>query len=819
MKFINGLFIILFFIMNVYTQERKSIEAHRFLVPPTIDGNISENEWEQVKPATNFTLFQPEIRSGEKIPNGYETYVYFGYDDNAIYVAAQLNHPEPNEIPSEFSERDEMDAISEKFLISIDTYDSTKERFTFFVTSSGGLIDGLNTGDFNEDGLRFNTLFDAKVKKNEAGWSAEVIIPYSALRFPNKKNHNWGINFGRNIKDFEEMYVWNPVDERILKFYQTMGLVKNIQDIKPPTRLFFYPYLQSSINFQKNLKPSSSYSAGLDLKYGISNSFTLDATLIPDFGQVTFDDEELNLTPFEQEFDENRPFFTEGADLFKIVDRATYNGGSFFYSRRIGQKTSIDQDKILNNGDELLSFDETPKLLNSIKLTGTTNSNLSIGLLNAITDKSYALIRDDNDNVRKELISPLTNFNILSLSQKIINDYSSIGFINGNLNRESSFEDSNNYAFMASLFDNNRNFNLKGYFFKTVAPRLSEKSGTRTIINFNELKGNFRYYISINATDRYYNQNEIGFYNSNNFIQYGSRVSYQILNKNNLFRSFQTGLYIGYQTRFDSNVKNRSGFSLWTTFQTNDLWSFTIRSRGVSRLKDWYETRTVDRFILDPKSLSTTIGIDSDNTKKFSFGTDYIFTTYQTYQFNENKKQNEFRFYVDYRVSENFSLNIRTSNEKKNDDVGFLMKRDGLIYFGLRNIESIENNLRMEYNFNRDASLSLRFRNFWSSADYYEKLFELLDNGTRKEADYSILNKNPNTNFNIWNLDLNFEWWFAPGSNIVLLYRNQIFNRDNQSAINYYSSLKNLFEIPVEHQFSLRLNYLIDYNKLRRKIR
>jgi len=819
MKFINSLFIILFFIINTYAQERKSVEAHRFIEPPTIDGNISENEWEQIKPATNFTLFQPEIRSGEKIPNGYETYVYFGYDDKAIYVAAQLNHPEPNEIPAEFSERDDMDAISEKFLISIDTYDNTKERFTFFVTSSGGLIDGLNTGDFNEDGLKFNTLFDAKVKKNEAGWSAEVIIPYSALRFPNKKNHNWGINFGRNIKDFEEMYVWSPVDERILKFYQTMGLVKNIQDIKPPTRLFFYPYLQSSINFQKNLKPSSSYSAGLDLKYGISNSFTLDATLIPDFGQVTFDDEELNLTPFEQEFDENRPFFTEGADLFKIVDGGSFRGGSFFYSRRIGQKTSINEDEILNNGDELLSFDETPKLLNSIKLTGTTNKNLSIGLINAITDKSYALIRDDNGNVRKELITPLTNFNVLSLSQKIINDYSTIGFINGNLNRESSFEDANNHAFMANLFDNNRNFNFKGYIFRTVAPRLSQKSGNRYIFSLSELKGNFRYSFSVNGTDRYYNQNEIGFYNSNNFIQYGSRVSYQILNKNNFLRRFESGLYIGYQTRFDSSMKNRNGFRLYSSFQTNDLWRYSFSTRGVSKKKDWYETRTSDRFILDPKELNTSIGIDSDNTKKFSFGTDYIFTTYQNYQFNENKKQNEFRFYIDYRISEKLSINISTSNEKKNDDVGFLMKRDGLIYFGLRNIESIENNLRMEYNFNRDASLSLRFRNFWSSADYYEKLFELLDNGTRKEADYSILNNNPNTNFNIWNLDLNFEWWFAPGSNIILLYRNQVFNRDNQSGLNYYNSLKNLFEIPVEHQFSLRLNYLIDYNKLKRKIR
>ena len=450
MKYIYCGFFFFTFLFNVFSQERKIIEAYRFQVPPKIDGIISEKEWKKIIPATNFTLFQPENRSGEKIPVGYETYVYFGYDDKAIYVAAQLNHPDPNNIPSEFSERDDMDAISEKFLVSIDTYDNTKERFTFFVTSSGGLIDGLNTGDFDEDGLKFNTLFDAKIQKNNNGWSTEIIIPYSALRFPNKKNHSWGINFGRNIKDFEEMYVWSPVDERILKFYQTMGLVKNILDIKPPTRLFFYPYVQSAVNFQKKSKPSSSYSAGLDLKYGISNSFTIDATLIPDFGQVTFDDEELNLTPFEQEFDENRPFFTEGADLFKIVDGASYRGGSFFYSRRIGQRTEIDENEILNDGDQLLSYDETPKLLNSIKLTGTTNNNLSIGLLNAITDKSFAFISEGN-NIRKELITPLTNFNVLSLSQKILNDYSTIGFINGNLNRESSFEDANNYAFMANI--------------------------------------------------------------------------------------------------------------------------------------------------------------------------------------------------------------------------------------------------------------------------------------------------------------------------------------------------------------------------------
>ena len=239
-----------------------------------------------------------------------------------------------------------------------------------------------------------------------------------------------------------------------------------------------------------------------------------------------------------------------------------FRSGSFFYSRRIGQRTSINEDEILNGGDQLLSYDETPKLLNSIKLTGTTNNNLSIGFINAITDKSYALIKDSNDNIRRELITPLTNFNVLSLSQKIINDYSVIGFINGNLNRESSFEDANNHAFMANLFDNNRNFNFRAYLFKTVAPRLSQKSGNRYIFSLSELKGNFRYSLSVNGTDRYYNQNEIGFYNSKNFIQYGSRVSYHLLNKNNFLRRLESGLYIGYQTRFDSKIKNRNGFKI-----------------------------------------------------------------------------------------------------------------------------------------------------------------------------------------------------------------------------------------------------------------
>ena len=127
------------------------------------------------------------------------------------------------------------------------------------------------------------------------------------------------------------------------------------------------------------------------MKYGLSNSFTLDLTLIPDFGQVAFDDEELNLSPFEQRFDENRAFFTEGASMFEKADLG-FRPGDFFYSRRIGQKLNFNENDYLNENDEILNYDRKPKLINSVKITGITENKLSIGIINAVTDKAKAYI-------------------------------------------------------------------------------------------------------------------------------------------------------------------------------------------------------------------------------------------------------------------------------------------------------------------------------------------------------------------------------------------------------------------------------------------
>ena len=816
MRFIY-IFVLLFF-LNLQSQERKSIDAYRFITPPVIDGILSESEWKNIKAAEDFTLIMPDTKAGEKIPEGFESKVYLGYDNNAIYVGAQLNHPDPKNLPSEFSPRDEIFGVkSESFWISLDTYDDRINHFGFIVTSSGAIGDSFSSGEFSGESLNYDTVFDAKINVNDKGWSVEFIIPFSAIRFPKEEVQNWGLNFGRSMPDLDDQgYAWNPVDEKIFEYHESMGILKNIKNIEPPTRLFFYPYLQTSINAQKGLSSSSSYSAGLDLKYGINNSFTLDMTLIPDFGQVSFDDRELNLSPFEQQFDEKRAFFTEGADLFEKADGMGWRSGNFFYSRRIGQDIRFNEDDYLNDGDELVEYDEKPNLINSIKVTGTTDGNLSVGFLNALTAKAYAYIKNNSKNEnRKELISPLTNYNVISLSQKLINDYSSISFLNANVNRSSGLN-SNAYALVFDLFDNKRNFSFKSNFFGSYSPRFSETKGFRGAINLRELRGNFRFGLSWEGVDKYYTQNELGFYNLSNTQSFRTFVSYRILSENKFLRSLSSWLSIRESFRFDNFFRSGGGWRFNNNFQTQNLTNFQLVLDYTGENKDFYEPRTANRYIVEPSNYGFEFGFNTNNNNTFSYGIEFENTNYGNKQFDEDTFSNRLRINAKYRASNKLTFNARTQSEKKGDDIGFLQRKNSDIHFGKRLVKSVENTIDITYNIDNYKYLSLRFRNFWSTAKYDEVLYKLLDNGFRELVSYSLLSDDPNTNFNLWNLDLKFDWWFSPGSTITVQYKNQIFNRDNKAGLDYYKSINNLFDMPIEHQLSFRINYLIDYNKLKR---
>jgi hypothetical protein len=815
---VRYLFISVFLIFHVIIQAqvRKNLEASPIKNPPVIDGILSEEIWNNLNPATDFTLIWPETRHGNKIPVEFNTTAYVGYDHNAIYIGAILNHPNPDKMPKQFSQRDDIwNVNAETFFVTLNTYNDDLNFFGFQITSAGTVGDVYSSGPIGPDDFLYDTVFDAKVHYNSDSWSLEMAIPYSALRFPEKEVQLWGLNFGRKIQSLDETYVWSPVNANELKYHEYNGTLTGIENISPPVRLFFYPYVQSSINLQKGARSASSYTAGMDIKYGLSSSFTLDASLIPDFGQVAFDNVELNLGPFEQQFSENRAFFTEGATLFEIAD-GDMGGGSFFYSRRIGEKVSVGDD-LLDDDEQIYNLDRTPQLLNTVKVTGTTSKNLSIGFLNAITNKVDAEIENlSSYERRRQTIQPLVNYNVLSLSQQLFNDYSSVSLLNTNKTGSDGLY-GNNVAFVADLFDDNRDFNIKIKAFGSKTPKKNNDNGFRSGISLSELKGNFRYNISWWGVDKHYKQNELGYFNFIDHQSYAARISYQILNEYGFLRKYSNYLRFNDTRTFHSFDRKFWGLRFGNDFSTQNLMVFEADFAYNSIAKNFDEPRVYNRFVLEPENFQLKLGVQSNKNKDFSYRIQWNNYAYFNEDYDENWSRNRINVSTLYRFSEQFSLSLKSNHLKVTDDVGFLQSINNDIYFGRRDIRTVENNIDFNYFFDSKKWINLKLRNYWSRAKYDHILFSLNENGERTPSDFSLLDFDPDTNFNIWNLDINFEWWFAPGSNLVLLYRNQLFSRDNTTELDYFGSLDNLFDQTTQHQFSLRINYLIDFNRIRKK--
>ena len=816
MKRFCVLFFVLFITFN-YSQNRKEIKITRFNNPPKIDGIINDVQWNGLEPAIGFERHMPN--NGQREREGYESFIYLGYDDTGIYIAGKFNDPNPSSIPLEFSQRDDIWGVNaDSFWLSINTNDDNLNDQGFQVTSAGTLGDTYTSGEFSEDDWNFDTVFEAKVSIDENGWNMEMKIPYSALRFPSSDIQSWGIQFSRRIIEFGEFYTWNYIDTKTSTFRESLGLLNGLKNISPPTRLFFYPYLQSSLDLNKNNRPLSGYSAGMDLKYGISNNFTLDATLIPDFGQVAFDEKELNLSPFEQKFDENRAFFTEGSQLFKKADTGGFRGGNFFYSRRIGDDINLNTDELIEDNEELMSYETKSNLVNSIKLTGTTNSGLSIGIINSITEKAYANVKDLNtQEIKNKLIAPLTNYNVVSLSQTALNKYSTFSFLNTNVNRGDDFKGSNNSALVVDLYDNDRKFNINANVFQSNSKSFSDTKGFRGGISLSELTGSLRFDIGWNGVDANYYQNDLGYYNLRNDQRLWAKVGYMTFKPTKLYEKIEAYLWMSERSRFYPKILKSQGGRIGLTLTSLKLEEIRASFDYTSKYKDFEETRKEDFFIYQPAEYELEFNYRSDTRKKLVYGSGIEHSYGVNEQFNENSSETEIEFYSGYRLSNQFKVELGISNGISKNEIGYVFDENDNLYFGNRKVKFTENNISLNYNFNSYKSLNLKFRQFWSSALYKEDFFLLKSDGNRSVSEKNISDYNPNTNFNLWNLDLSYDWEFAPGSKITLLYRNNIFNEDNLSGISYYNSTKELFEKPINHQLSLRINYFIDFNLLKKK--
>ena len=367
------LYILLYILipLQFFAQETQKTYETKFVEnAPVIDGVLDDEAWQNVNVATDFVMFRPERGTPE--PKNLKTTVKIVYDNEAIYFSAFLQDDKPNEIPMEFQTRDHF-GNADFFGIVLNPQNDGVNQTEFFVMSTGNQNDAKVLPNGNED-WNWDAVWYSEVTVVENGWIVEVKIPYSALRFSNEPIQTWSMNFHRRHQKTNEQYSWNfiPLDKGNIGLFD--GLLTGIKNIDPPVRLSFSPYVSASTTALE-ADYNFGWSAGMDLKLGISESFTLDATLIPDFKQVAFDNLVLNLGPYEQKYDEKRQFFTEGLDLF--------SKGDFFYTRRVGN-TPVGRGNVsLLENEVLISNPSTVNMLNAIKVSGRTKNGLGLGVFKA----------------------------------------------------------------------------------------------------------------------------------------------------------------------------------------------------------------------------------------------------------------------------------------------------------------------------------------------------------------------------------------------------------------------------------------------------
>ena len=745
-------------------EKKKSYLISKCQVAPKIDGLLNDDTWGNANKAHQFTQISPN--NGDHERDNQKTEVKICYDSKNIYFGVMMYDNAPDSILREFTKRDNL-GNADVFSIYINPFNDGQIEYIFTVTASGIQSDAKQTTSKKDDS--WNGVWKSAVKITDEGWFAELAIPFSQLRFPNN-NKPWAINMSRTIRRYREDYSWNPINIEYSNISLQAGLLKGINNINSPIRLSFMPYTSVYLDMYDG-QTNSIYNYGMDLKYGINQSFTLDMTLIPDFGQVASDDQILNLSPFEIKYEEKRQFFNEGTELFN-------KGDDMFYSRRLQND-----------------------LLNATKITGRTKNGLGLALLNAVTKQTEQ--------------EPLTNYNVIIFDQSFGNG-SSLSLMNTNVVQKGEQKDANVTGVFARI---NNKKNTHTYTSKLKMSQEFEAGnlikGLAGMFSMQNNNGNYRYKVFSTIKDDKYNPNDLGFLYKNNEITNGVDLGYEQLIKNKRFISRKHYLFIKHKTLFTDNkfvdfeIEAENKFML-----KNYLFLMMKIITKPFEQEDYYEARSNDLNNPLKRSKSINIGgyMSSDYRNKFAldFGAGGIIQP--LYAGHEIR----WRISPRFRFTDKFSAIYVLSVKNRFNDIGYI---DHIIdnenfskpILSIRNTNMITNVLKGMYIINNKIDLSFKLRYHIDQVENL-KFQTLKENGyleattieTYEESDYNI-------NYTTWTSDITLSWRFAPGSQLSIVWKNGIDNEDNVLINHWTENVEETLKLAQQNTFSLKLIYYLDY--------
>src|ERR1035437_5857346 len=710
------LFIAFLLCSNSLAQKKKSVEAHRISAPITIDGILDEDVYKQETPAKDFVQIQPYNGKAAMQP----TEVYIFYDQSAIYVGAQLYDNHPDSIFNYLTDRDNT-GMSDYFGIYIDPYNQGQLAYGFFITPAGVQSDlKAIKSDYDNEDPNWNAVWESKTHINAKSWTVEMRIPFSELRFSEKTGNTWGLNMFRNIRRYNSNNSWNFIDRKVTGFIHQEGQLTGIKDIKPPVRLSFSPYL--SFYYEPKTSTTSSsflYKGGLDLKYGINESFTLDMMLVPDFGQIQSDDKKLNLSPYELFYSETRQFFTEGTELFQR--------GNIFYSRRIGANPKFSADNSLKSNEIIEYNPSETQLVNATKISGRTNEGWGLGMLNAMSLSSNAILKDTlSGNKRNILVQPFTNYNVTVIDKSLKNN-SYISLINSNVYMFGNPFRANVTAMEFQLRDKSKKYALKGKGGISYRGDSIYETGFYSFLGFEKNQGNFQYGVSQNIYSDKYNPNDLGYLQRNNQLTTESYLYSQIIEPFWIIREFNGNIWWDYLRMYKPNTiyGNQFGYNGNVTFKNN--YNFNINGGYSTDLYDYYEPRVEGRYYTNPRFYWYNFNLNTDNRKRLNF----YFHYGQTNHFGTD----QFGIYGDFqaslRLGQRLEIDYSFGFNNTINGLGFVDKNNNndSIIFAKRNVNILENIFSTSYVFNNTTSVSIRLRHYWTG-DKNKNFYLLNQNGS-----------------------------------------------------------------------------------------
>ena len=823
---------------------------------PTIDGVLNDPCWETGQWSGDYIQWIP--KEGDKPTE--QTQLKILYDDKNLYVALRAFDKEPSKISRKAGRRDEL--TGDVMGVTFDSYHDHRTGFEFSVTAAGQKVDLLLTNPMNAD-FNWNAVWYVKTGLEDSAWVAEYEIPLSQLRYSGDEEQVWGLHAWRWIDRLSEESDWEAQSLTGPGMLYSFGELRGIRGIPKSQRIEIMPYAVGKLKtFEK--EPGNPFAdkgrtwmgnLGLDAKIGLSSNFTADLTVNPDFGQVESDPSVMNLTAFETFYEEKRPFFLEGKNIFKF----DMGDASLFYSRRIGHSPEYRPELKEN---EYLKYPDNTSILSAVKISGKSSGGLAVGVLHSMTAGEKASLNSagETNDLRVE---PLTSYTVGRVQQDYKEGNTVLGAIFTSTNRiikDVYLEDMNRDAFTGGL-DFLHQWNQKEFFLDAkiigssiqgdplAIARLQRSSAryyhrpdasgmkfdpSRTALSGHGgsikigkgSKGLLRYSTQVNWKSPGLDLNDLGFMHMADVVEQGTDVSYFVNKPVSIFRTYSVSLH--QSNHWDYNMSYQgSGAYLRSYMEFLNRWAFspTVNYRG-----ETLDTRLLrgGTAVLLPAGWEGSLHMRSDYSKKVYFS---LFANHAAAE-NDHSRNSSLQAEASVIPFNVLKLTLSMSYSENADNFqyiepGYITHANKIILAQLDQ-KTLGATFRIDYNITPELSLQYYGSPFASVGRYsemkeitqaraepYMDRFSLL-NTTFSENKYQVAASgdtpaysiaNPDFTFTQFRSNLVFRWEYRPSSQVFLVWGNERTSFKEESHSKVEDAFGQLKDVLPNNIFLVKLNY------------